>query len=73
MVIEVRPEQLQKAYFPILVTLLGIVIDLRLEQPSKARSPILVTLSGIVIDLRLEHLKNYTDSFYLLLTITTVQ
>ena len=32
-VTDVRPEQPEKAPFPMLVTLLGIVIDVRPEQP----------------------------------------
>ena len=37
----VNLEQLEKAHFPILVTLLGISILVKLEQLEKARSPIL--------------------------------
>jgi len=35
-VIEVRPEQPEKAFEPMLVTLFGIVIEVRPEQPEKA-------------------------------------
>ena len=42
-VIDVRPEQPEKAKSPMLVTLLGIVMDVRLEQPEKAASSMLVT------------------------------
>ena len=52
--IEVRPEQPQKAPPPILVTELGRVIEVRPEQPQKAELPILVTDSGIVIEVRPE-------------------
>jgi hypothetical protein len=52
----VRPEQPEKAYSPMLVTLLGTVIDVMPEQPEKAYSPMLVTLLGTVIDVMLEQL-----------------
>ncbi len=39
----VRPEQLEKAFCPMLVTLLGMVIDVRPEQLEKALDPMLVT------------------------------
>ena len=54
-VIEVRPEQLLKAYCPILVTVLGIVIEVRPEQLLKAYIAILVIPYGILIELRAEH------------------
>ena len=53
-VIEVRPEQPQKADFPILVTELGIMTEVRPEQREKAYSPILATEFGIVIEVRPE-------------------
>ena len=40
--------QLQKAYAPILVTLLGMAIDVR-RQSEKAQPPMLVTLLGILV------------------------
>jgi hypothetical protein len=49
-VMEVRLEQPEKALYPILVTLLGIVMEVRLEQPIKAPPPILVTPLGIVME-----------------------
>ena len=45
--IDSSEEQPAKAYFPILVTLLGIVIEASEEQASKAKLPIIFTLSGI--------------------------
>ena len=42
-VTDVRPVQLPKAQFPILVTPIGIVIEVRLVHFSKADFPILVT------------------------------
>ncbi len=36
MVTEVKPVQLQKAWFSMLVTLLGMVTEVKLLQPSKA-------------------------------------
>jgi hypothetical protein len=57
MVTEVRPEQPEKADWPILVTLLGMVMDIRPLQPPKACSPILVTLLGMVMEVRLEQPK----------------
>ena len=53
MVILVRLLQSSNAYFPIVVTLSGIVTLVRLLQFSNAYSPILVTLSGIVTLVRL--------------------
>ena len=49
---EVRPLQLKKAPYPILVTELGIVTEVRLHS-KKAKSPILVTELGIVTEVRL--------------------
>jgi hypothetical protein len=51
-VTEVRPLQPEKAYSPMLVTLLGIVMEERPLQPEKALSPMLVTLLGIVMEVR---------------------
>ena len=48
--IEVRPEQKEKASIPILVTELGIAIEVRPEQSMKALFPILVKLQSIVTD-----------------------
>ena len=53
MMILVRLEQELNVYFPILVTLLGMLILVRL-QPWNAESPILVTLFGMLILVRLE-------------------
>ena len=50
--IDVKPSQLEKALFPILVTELGIVIDVKPLQAKKAQLPILVTELGIVIDVK---------------------
>ena len=52
--IDVKEEQLLKASYPILVTLLGIVIEVKEVQNLKACSPILVTLSPIVIEVKEE-------------------
>ena len=41
---DVKPKQLAKAPFPILVTEFGIVIDVKLQQEEKAFLPILVTV-----------------------------
>ena len=49
MVIEVKPEQPEKAELPIEVTELGMVTDVRPEQLEKAELPMLVTLLGISI------------------------
>lgn len=57
-VIEVRPEQPEKAELPMLVTELGIVIDVRPEQPLKAFSPMCFIDSGIVIEVRPEQPEN---------------
>ena len=43
-----RPEQPEKAEFPILVTEFGIVMEVRPEQLLKAELPILVTPSRMV-------------------------
>ncbi len=43
MMIEVRPEQPEKAEYPMYVTLLGIVMEVRPEQPEKAEYPMFVT------------------------------
>ena len=51
-VTEVRPLQLLKAPFSMLVTLLGMVIEVRPLQEEKAEFPMLVTLLGIVIEVR---------------------
>ena len=50
----VKPEQSEKADFPMLVTLLGIVIEVKEEQPTKAAYPMLVTLSPIVTEVKEE-------------------
>ena len=47
---EVQPE---KAYFPMLVTLPGIVTAVRPLQLEKAQFPMLVTLFGMVTAVRL--------------------
>ena len=46
--IDVRPEQLEKASLPMLVTLLGMVTEVKLLQPAKASSPMLVTPSSMM-------------------------
>ena len=51
MVTEVRPEQREKAEFPILVTEFGMVMDLTTDL-AKAKYPILVTELLILTDLR---------------------
>ena len=48
----VRALQSEKALFPIVVTLLGMVIEAREEQPRKAQSPIVVTPLGMVTEVR---------------------
>ena len=52
MVIDVKPEQPEKAPSPILVTEFGMVIDVKPEQPRKAKLPILVTEFGIVTEVK---------------------
>ena len=47
----IRDLQFRKAFFPILVTLFGMVIDVRL-QAVKTLISILVTPFGMVIDVR---------------------
>ena len=42
-----------KAYFPIVVTELGMVREVKLLHPQKAFSPILVTESGMITDCNL--------------------
>ena len=54
-VTEDKPLQPEKAAFPMLVTLLGMVTDVRPRHSVKARSPMLVTLLGMVTDVRLLH------------------
>jgi hypothetical protein len=49
-IIEIREVQFLKAFFPIFITLLGIVIEVRDLHPLNAPYPILVTLSGILIE-----------------------
>ena len=51
-VIEFNPEQ-KKAFFPILLTVFGMVIEVSFLQESKAFSPIIVTLLGIIAVVRL--------------------
>ena len=46
---EVSPLQPQKAAFPMLVTLLGMVMEVS-PQPAKAPYPMLVTLLGMVTE-----------------------
>ena len=55
MSIDVRPEQPEKALYPISVTLLGMVTDVRPEHDLNASFPIDVTLLGMVTDVRPEH------------------
>ena len=52
MVIEVSPEQPEKASSPIEVTELGMVIEASPEQPAKAEPPISVTELPMVTDFR---------------------
>ena len=52
-VTEVSLEQLEKAYSPMLVTLLPMVMEVRPQDP-KAPSPMLVTLLGMVMEVRPE-------------------
>jgi hypothetical protein len=47
-----RPLQLEKAFCPMLVTLLGMVTEVRPLQPEKAELTMLVTLLGIVKEVR---------------------
>ena len=54
-VTDARLEHPPKAYWPIVVTLLGIVMEVRLEHLQKAQRSILVTLLGIVTKVRSEH------------------
>ena len=51
--IAVRLVQPEKASFPMLVTLFGIVTPVRFLQLEKAELPILVTLLGIITPIRL--------------------
>ena len=51
---DVSPEQPQKASFPMLVILFGIVTDVSPVQQKKAFSPMLVTLFGILMDVSSE-------------------
>ena len=44
--------QPEKAEFPILVTLLGMVTEVKEEQEEKALLPILVTLLGMVTEVK---------------------
>ena len=53
MMIEVRPEQLEKQLSPKLVTDDGIVTEVKPEQLEKQLSPKLVTDDGIVIEANL--------------------
>ena len=48
-IIDVKPEQPEKAEPPILVTELGIVIDVKPEQLEKAPLPIIFTELGIIV------------------------
>ena len=59
-VTDVRPEHLEKAQLPMLVTFSGIVMDVSPEQ-RKASTPMLVTLLGIVIDVRPEQSEKAED------------
>ena len=56
MVTEVRELQFEKAYFPIVVTLFGMVTEVNLQY-LKASSPIVVTLFGMVTEVRELQLK----------------
>jgi hypothetical protein len=51
-VIDVKPEQPEKASSPIEETELGIVIDVKPEQPEKASYPIEVTELGMIVFLQ---------------------
>ena len=51
-------EQELNAYWPMLVTVLGIVIDVTDEQRPKAPIPMIVTLFGMVTEVNDEQLTN---------------
>ena len=50
--------QLENAFCPILVTLLGILTEVKLVQPKNAPFPILVTLLGILTEVMTELYEN---------------
>ena len=50
----VKPEQAEKAPFPMLVTELGILIEVKPVQPKKQLSPKLVTELGISMEVKPE-------------------
>ena len=52
MVIEVKPEQPEKAYAPIVVMLAGIVIEVKLEQFLKTLSGRVLNLVPMVIEVK---------------------
>ena len=56
MLTEVKEEQEENAYSPIVVTLFGIVMEVK-EHLKNALFPIVVTLSGMVIDAKEDHSK----------------
>ena len=60
-VTEVNEEQFSNAYFPMLVTLSGIVIEVNPLQPEKAYDPMLVTLPSEGMTL---FLQPNTNSFF---------
>lgn len=49
---EARPLQPEKAQYPMLVTLLGMVTEVKPLQPRKVLAAILVTLSGMETEVR---------------------
>ena len=64
-----RPEQLEKAPTPILVTEFGMVMEVRFQQLVKAYFPMLVTELGIVIEVRPEQPENILNIDNQLLTL----
>ena len=52
MVTDVKPEQPEKVYCPILVTAPGMATEVKPVQPEKAYSPISVTASGMVTEVK---------------------
>ena len=69
-VIDVREGQFEKAYSPILVTLLGITMEVREGHSLKANSSMFVTLLGMVIDGEGHPLKAYSPILVTLLGMT---
>jgi hypothetical protein len=55
--------QLENAFCPILVTLLGILTEAKLAQPKNAPFPILVTLLGILTEVMTELYENDWNAF----------